>query len=229
MRWVIVVAAAGCSSYPASDEALKALQSDEWVYVDQSGDFTAFLPRYPVTDRAVAFYPGGKVEPEAYAPMLNILAQEGVPSVLVSMPSDLAVFAPKKGDRAIEEFPALGPWVAAGHSLGGAMAATWFSKRLDALEGLALIASYPASSVDLTEVDHPVLSITASNDRVLDRSKWRARRANLPSGTTYVEIEGGNHAGFGAYGPQDGDGQATLCPEEQWEITAEALMNLVVR
>lgn len=229
MRWVMMVAATGCGSYPATDEAIDALRSDEWVFVDRSGDFTAFLPRYPVTDRAVAFYPGAKVEPEAYAPMLNILAQEGVPSVLVGMPGDLAVLAPKKGDKAIEEFASLGPWFAAGHSLGGAMAATWFSKRLDALAGLALIAAYPASGVDLSQVDHPVVSITATEDRVLDRTKWRERRSNLPARTTYVEIEGGNHAGFGAYGVQDGDGQATLCPEEQWEITAEALMDLVVR
>ena len=217
----------GCSSYPANQAAWDALVSDDAVTIEQVDDLTAFLPVEPVTDRAIAFYPGGKVEPEAYAPLLRVLAEEGVASVLVAMPGDLAVLAPKKGDRAVEEFQELGPWYAAGHSLGGVMAASWFSKRLDTLEGLALLAAYPAGGVDLSEENHPVVSITASNDRVLDRETWRERKANLPADAVYVDIEGGNHAGFGAYGPQEDDGRATLCPEEQWRLTVDALLDLV--
>ena len=217
----------GCSSYPADQSAWDALVSDDAVTVEQVDDLTAFLPVQPISNRAIAFYPGAKVEPEAYAPLLRLLAEQGVASVLVSMPSDLAVLAPKKGDRALDEFDELGPWYAAGHSLGGAMAATWFSKRLDELEGLALLASYPGGGTDLSSTKHPVVSITASNDRVLDREKWKERKANLPDDTVYADIEGGNHAGFGAYGPQDGDGRATLCPEEQWQWTVDVLLDFV--
>ena len=217
----------GCSSYPAHQAAWEALESDDVVTVEQVDDLTAFLPIEPISDRAVAFYPGGKVEPEAYAPLLRLLAEHGVASVLVAMPSDLAVLAPKKGDKAIDEFGELGPWYAAGHSLGGAMAATWFSKRQDDLKGLALLAAYPGGGTDLSDTKHPVVSITASNDRVLDREKWKERKANLPGDTLYVDIEGGNHAGFGAYGPQDDDGRATLSPEEQWQWTVEVLLDWV--
>lgn len=219
----------GCASYPAHKEATKAMRSDSEVTVEQVDDFTAFRPSLPQTDHTVIFYPGAKVEPEAYAPLLRMLAQEGVASVLVKMPGDLAVLAPNKGDDAIEEFDDLGPWFAAGHSLGGAMAASWFAERLDTLEGLALMAAYPAESVDLSKIAHPVTSITASEDDVLDWDVWQERRANLPNHTQYVDIEGGNHAGFGAYGPQDDDGVATVPSESQWEQTVAALYDLVTQ
>ena len=38
-----------------------------------------------------------------------------------------------------------------------------------------------------------------------------------------VEIAGGNHAGFGEYGPQDGDGAASVDPAEQRAETADAI------
>ena len=228
MRGILIAACAGCSSYPATQEAWDAMESDHRVTVADRRDFTGFLPVEPETGGAVVFYPGGKVEPEAYAPVLRRVAESGVAAVLVRMPADLAVLAPKKGDRAIEAFDEFGPWFAAGHSLGGAMAATWFSKRLDALDGLALLAAYPAKRVDIAGIEHPVVSITASKDGVLDRETWRERQANLPPTTMYLRIEGGNHAGFGAYGPQDGDGAATLCAEDQWRRTAEAIVDMVM-
>ncbi|MBQ6465924.1 MAG: hypothetical protein IJJ43_06625 [Oscillospiraceae bacterium] len=37
----------------------------------------------------------------------------------------------------------------------------------------------------------------------------------LPDGVRCCEIAGGNHAQFGSYGPQRGDGAATISPEER--------------
>lgn len=34
-----------------------------------------------------------------------------------------------------------------------------------------------------------------------------------------IAIEGGNHANFGCYGVQEGDGESKLTPEEQWSST----------
>ena len=39
-----------------------------------------------------------------------------------------------------------------------------------------------------------------------------------------VVIEGGNHAGFGHYGPQAGDGVASIDREEQQRQTAETVL-----
>lgn len=223
---VLVLVLGGCSSYPAADSAADALASDAAVTVEVADPgLTAFLPTSPTTDLAIAFYPGGLVDADAYAPLLHQLAAAGVPSVLVAMPSNLAVLAPNKGDKAIEVFPDLGPWIAAGHSLGGAMAASWTEDRGD-IAGLALLAAYPAGHVDLSARALPVLSVTASEDGVLAWDTWEERKANLPGGTSFVEVEGGNHAGFGAYGPQDGDGVASISASEQWTATVALLVEL---
>ena len=44
-----------------------------------------------------------------------------------------------------------------------------------------------------------------------------------------VEIEGGNHAQFGNYGPQKGDLPATISAEEQQAQTVEAISNFIAR
>jgi dienelactone hydrolase len=213
-----------CAPLPADDDAALALVSDGLVTVEAVGDdLLAFWPRAPRTDRAVAFYPGGLVDERAYAPLLRRVALGGVTAVLVPMPADLAVLAPRKGDDAVDALPELGPWIAAGHSLGGAMAATWADARRDDVAGLALLAAYPAAGRDLSDAPFPALSITASEDGVLDRDRWEERRALLPDDTAYLEIGGGNHAGFGAYGPQRGDGEASLPALLQWDQTAAAL------
>jgi pimeloyl-ACP methyl ester carboxylesterase len=213
-----------CAPLPASDAAADALVSDGLVTVEAVGrDLLAFHPRVPRTDRAVAFYPGGLVEEDAYAPLLRRVALGGVTAVLVPMPADLAVLAPRKADDAVDALPELGPWIAAGHSLGGAMAATWADVRRDDVAGLALLAAYPAAGRDLSDAAFPALSITASEDGVLDRDTWEERRDLLPADATFLEIAGGNHAGFGAYGPQRGDGEATLPALQQWDQAAAAL------
>ena len=37
----------------------------------------------------------------------------------------------------------------------------------------------------------------------------------MPDNTTFAEIKGGNHAGFGSYGAQKGDGKATISNSQQ--------------
>ena len=44
-----------------------------------------------------------------------------------------------------------------------------------------------------------------------------------------VEIEGGNHAQFGNYGPQKGDLPATISAEEQQTQTVEAISNFIAQ
>ena len=44
-----------------------------------------------------------------------------------------------------------------------------------------------------------------------------------------VEIEGGNHAQFGNYGPQKGDLPATISAEEQQAQAVEAISDFIAR
>jgi hypothetical protein len=52
-------------------------------------------------------------------------------------------------------------------------------------------------------------------------------RALLPDDTRWKAIEGGNHAQFGWYGSQSGDGQATISRrEQQTAVVGETLQLL---
>ena len=79
------------SYYRAEPSALAALASDDRVTVDQTGFGWAFDG--PGRDAALIFYPGGKVEETAYAPLLRQTALEGMDVFLVKMPFRLAVSA----------------------------------------------------------------------------------------------------------------------------------------
>ncbi len=56
---------------------------------------------------------------------------------------------------------------------------------------------------------------------------YEKNRANLPADTVEVVLDGGCHAQFGSYGPQDGDGTPTISGEEQVRQTAEAIAAFV--
>ena len=177
---------------------------------------------YPAAyDSAVIFYPGGKVEALAYIPLMESLAEEGVLTVLMPMPFNLAVLAKDAAAGIPEQFPEVESWYMAGHSLGGSMAASFAAENTAWVDGLILLAAYSTDPVAL-----PVLSIYGSNDGVLNMEKYEKYRANLPDLTEQI-IDGGNHAGFGFYGPQEGDGEASISRQEQIEQTARLMAEFV--
>ena len=72
-----------------------------------------------------------------------------------------------------------------------------------------------------------VLSIYGSADGVMNREKYEQYRANLPADCVEVILEGGNHAIFGVYGAQEGDGEAAISNLEQIRQTAQAIAEFV--
>ena len=86
-------------------------------------------------------------------------------------------------------------------------------------------------NVTVTEIEEgfKVLSLYGSEDRVLNREKLEAGREFMPVDYTEICIDGGNHAWFGNYGEQDGDGKASISREEQQEQTVEAVWNMTQR
>ncbi len=205
-------------------EAQVAMVSDERVSVETEPWLT-FTPTEPATTGFI-FYPGGRVPAEAYAPAMRSIAEAGYTSIIAPMPFGLAVIAPDAADGVIEAHPEIERWVIGGHSLGGAMAAQYAADH-EAIEGLALWAAYPPGDTDLSDSDLPVTSIFATEDGLATLDEIEDSRAQLPASTTFVEIAGGNHAGFGWYGPQDGDGRATITREEQQEQVVEATLELI--
>jgi dienelactone hydrolase len=168
------------------------------------------------------FYPGGKVQYEAYSPLLEMLAEHGIFCVLVHMPANLAVFDVNAADDIREMYPDIENWYIGGHSLGGAMAASYVAKHSEDFSGLILLAAY--STADLSDSGLSVVSIYGNRDEVLDRDKYEKCLPNLPDTAEEVVIEGGCHSYFGSYGMQEGDGEPTITREEQMAQTVEAIL-----
>lgn len=208
-------------------EALQALQSDAAVSVSTDG-MLVFQPAGANPDSGMIIYPGGRIDPRSYAPAANALARKGYLVVIVKMPLNLAVFAPDRASDVIAAHPEINHWAIGGHSLGGAMAADFIS-RSDAVEGLFLWASYPPSNADLSNLSIDVTSIYGSADGVAPPPEILSSGRLLPGDTSWVEIEGGNHAQFGWYGPQPGDNPATISREQQQEIIVKSTADLLLQ
>ncbi len=171
------------------------------------------------------FYPGGKVESDAYEPLMYELASQGVLCVLVEMPFNLAVFNVNAADDVFDYYPDVTGWYIGGHSLGGSMAASYLEKNSDKFEGLILLASYSTS--DLSDKNISVLSIYGSEDKVLNMDKYLKYNNNMPKIFNEVIIDGGCHAYFGMYGAQEGDGNPTITVEEQIKISAMHIASFI--
>ncbi len=196
-------------------EALAALESDAAVQVTTE-PWYIFQPTGESRSTGLIFYPGGRVDARSYAPPARALAEQGYPVVIVPMPLNLAVFGAGKAADVIAAMPEVENWVIAGHSLGGSMAATFINRNPEAIDGLALWASYPAGSDDLSgRGDLAATSIYGTADGVAAMEDVLAGEPLLPAATVWVPIEGGNHAQFGWYGPQSDADVATISREEQ--------------
>lgn len=207
-------------NHAATQEARAALTSTDTVRVSETDQAIIFTPDEEGGKNGLVFYPGGKVDADAYAQFAHDVADEGVLCVIVKMPFDLAVFNSGGAKAVIDAHPEIERWYLSGHSLGGVMAADYAAKD-SRVEGVAFLTSYPNS--DLSNSNLRALSITASNDGVLDRVKYEQALPNFPADTILFEIEGGNHAGFGNYGAQDGDNEASIPPAEQQAVAARQI------
>jgi len=208
-------------------EALDALQSDDQVRVETHPWFT-FVPAADTADSGVILYPGGRVDPRSYAPLANRIAAQGYLVIIPPMPLNLAVFAPNRAEKIIQAYPEIQTWVIGGHSLGGAMAAEYVISHSSDVDGLILWASFPAESTDLQDVPNlSVLSIYGTEDGGLDGIL--ASRTRLPQDATWIEISGGNHAQFGWYGIQPGDGTAVISRAIQQEQILQKTLDFLGR
>ena len=207
------------------------LQSGDRVTVREEGSYLDFKPNGGSKGAGLIFYPGSGVDPKAYAPLARSVAERGHEAVIVKLPMRLAPFefqkneAVDRGRSWIESHP--GPWVAAGHSLGGVIASRLAAAHGDLLAGLVLIGTSHPVVLDLSRAAYPVTKIYGTNDGVATVEKIEATRNRLPPQTRWVRIEGGNHVQFGWYSRQLRDRPATISREEQQARTLEALLGLL--
>lgn len=210
--------------YKADEVAVSLITAPKTdvTITEENGVFT-FKPQNAT--KGIIFYPGGKVQAESYAPLMQTLAEKGVLSVLVTMPGNLAVLDMNAADGLQEKYPEIQSWYMSGHSLGGSMASSFIAENSKDFDGIILLASY--STADLSETELDVLSIYGTNDGVLNMEKYEECKSNLPEDFKEIVITGGCHAYFGSYGEQEGDKKATITREEQIEITVNEILQFI--
>lgn len=209
--------------YDADETAYAFLKdTDEVQYL---GDDPIHFAPAKSSEIGIIFYTGGKVDEVSYAPIMQPLAELGYETFIPEMPFNLAVFDVDAADAIIEDHPEIDYWYVGGHSLGAAMAASYVADNLDKVEGLILLAGY--LTTDLSDTDFPVLALYGSQDAVINSEKVEEYRPNLPDQTIEKTITGGNHAQFGRYGEQAGDGQAGISNEDQLTETIAAIHDFI--
>ena len=207
---------------PIVQEIMEQSANQISVLQNEKGEL-CFIPKDPVT--GLIFYPGAKVEYTAYVPLMCELAKNGLLCVLLQTPANIAILGQNAADGIPSRYPYIENWYMAGHSLGGAMAASYAAKHADDFQGLILLASY--STVDMGNTDLDVLSIYGSEDLVLNMENYEANKVNLPGDFSEYIISGGCHAYFGSYGFQKGDGTPDITNEEQIAATVEQILDFV--
>ena len=213
---------ATCSLAPTA-ETTSATESDSDVTVATTPYYT-FTPVTGAKATGFIFYPGANVDPAAYAPMAKRIAKAKYTAVIVKMPLNLAIFNVGAASAVMAEHPEIAKWTISGHSLGGAMACSYAKSNPGKIVGLILLAAYPGDSDSLSATEIATLSLYATYDGLSTPVKIENSKKNLPSNAKYVEIAGGNHAQFGYYGTQNGDGTATISRDQQQNI---AVSNII--
>ena len=209
---------------PATGIAVAAMADGPGVTVTQTSTRISLVPTQETRPAELIFYPGGLVDPRAYANILRPIAQAGYPVTIVKPPLGFAFLAgaPEAGLEANQAT------IVGGHSLGGVAAALDVADGAG-VDGLLLWASFPAESIaDRTGL--ATMSIYGSQDALTTPADVAESMADLPPSTMFVEIEGAVHSYFGDYGDQRGDGVPTISREAaQAQIVAAtvALLNRI--
>ncbi len=207
--------------YRADETAEKAMTGTDQVNVSEIRE--GWLFDGPGNATGMVFYPGGKVEETAYAPLLSKLAENGIDVYLMKMPFHLVFFGLNKADDIINAYQ-YDHWYIAGHSLGGVGAGFYADRNSDRLDGIILLASYTTKKMD---DDLITVSVYGTEDGVLNREGYQKNLENVSAHFTEHVIKGGNHAQFGSYGPQKKDKEAKISAPEQVEETVNAFMDAI--
>jgi len=225
-------------SFPPLPEALEALEDDDnaTVFVGQlpfawlNPDYFVFEPAKSIPTKGFIFYPGGRVDPRAYAPPAHACAAAGYLTVIVSMPFDLAPFGWQRAQFLLQQYPSIKQWAIGGHSVGGSYACAFVQRYPGSVDGLILWASTPSEFFRLDHTDIKAISIYGTNDGYPEQLAEGA--VYLPPDTPFVVIEGGNHTQFGYYDTspdpqQPHDNPADISRAQQQELIISATVGFL--
>jgi pimeloyl-ACP methyl ester carboxylesterase len=211
---------------PPLPAAIEALESDDRVVVADQPWLT-FSPAPTTPETGFIFYPGGRIDPRGYAPLMRAISAAGVLVVVPEMPINMAPFHPNVADQIVAAHPEIRHWVIGGHSVGGTMAAQYTNRHRDTMAGLVIWASYPANNADLADAALPVALIYGSLDPRVNEESVAQRRHLLPADTRYLRIEGGDHHQFGSYEIKPQEHHATVDRAAQQEQIVGQTLSLI--
>jgi len=207
------------------------LLSDAQVVVLETRTHISFRPTESAGEARLLFLPGGMVQPSAYAPVARAIAEAGFEVVIVKLPflGRHVLHAGHEAEvarrvRTWTTEPGSRPWVLAGHSMGGRLAAEITAAEPGPVAKLVLVATTHPRDVDLSRASVDVVKIHGTRDGVASLARARENAPLLPADTRWYEVEGGNHAQFANYGPQLGDGRATISRAEQQRALVSILL-----
>ncbi|MBT5576327.1 MAG: alpha/beta hydrolase [Microbacteriaceae bacterium] len=197
--------------FPADRAATLEVFRDSRVRVEASEGRVVMEPTGESTGRGILYFPGARVDPYSYLYPFADLVAAGNTLVVVDPLMNMALFDPRGLGELTADFSDISTWVVAGHSLGGVKACLEVDN--PAVSDLVLMGSFCAN--DISALDIGVIQIVADRDGLIDESSRRDAEKFLPAQSRRtMTLEGANHASFGTYGPQPGDGTSTLSAAE---------------
>ena len=191
----------------------------------------------------IVFFPGALVSHTSYAAIASKLSDRGILVIILSLEPlrcDNNVESSKRrvlnaiNNIVSESEATVDEWVLSGHSYGAFMAIYVASEMKPGVSRLVFCGLREKWLDDISSRSNPpqVLLINGSEDKLVNKPSKKQKEAFRNSyppvftssskgskgSTTHITIEGGNHAGFGHYGPQGMDGIRTITLAEQQEI-----------
>ena len=197
-------------------QAIEEMNTDHITVIDDF-DQISFIVDQPIKN--IIIIPGGKVNPASYQYLAVMLALDGYDVTIVKTLFNLAILTPNYGSRFLRDDL---DNVVIGHSLGGTVASL-FSSQDDRVSEIIFLASYPISDVS----DQQSLLITGEFDQILDQTSLDESLDLLPVNYVQYEIIGGNHAQFGWYGSQKGDGAASITTKAQQDLIIDQILDFI--
>lgn len=214
-------------NYQAKDINANVFQGSESVTVVEDDNLISFhsnkLPR-----REFIFFPGGFVDPLAYAPMARVLSNEGLTVHIVKMPWRLAKFGYNKINDLFNFEDTNCTFILGGHSQGAKMAAQYIFENPNQIDGLILLGTSHPRDFDLSYSGIPTVKLYAENDGLASIGEVIENQFKLPKNTNLVLINGGNHSQFGNLGELLGDDSASISREEQQQIVIKHILALAM-
>lgn len=205
------------------EEPLAAVLEDPAITVEDSSAAWTMRPSGVGDGVGLVFFPGAKVDPRSYAERLSALVREDGMTVVIAKPwLNLALLDRRGLDTFTAGHDEVDAWIVGGHSLGGVRACQLAA---DA-DALVLFASYCSSDIP---GGTPAASLAGTEDRLATADTIAEQKSNLPADALMVTIPGANHASFGDYGAQSGDGTASITDAQMDAIVRDCVGTLVDR